>query len=85
MTATIALKRLRLTLMAETAADLMSANPVSVRADVTIAEAAALLTERGFGAAPVIDEAGRPVGVISRTDILLHDRQQLPPDCTEAS
>jgi CBS domain-containing protein len=85
MTATIALKRPRLTLMAEIAADMMSANPVSIRAEVTVAEAAALLADRGFGAAPVIDEAGRPVGVISRTDILLHDRQQLPPDCAEGS
>jgi CBS domain-containing protein len=85
MTATIALKRPRLTLMAETAGEMMSANPVSVRADVTVAEAAALLTDRGFGAAPVIDEAGRPVGVISRTDILVHDRQHVPPDCAEGS
>jgi CBS domain-containing protein len=28
-------------------------------------------------AAPVIDEAGRPVGVISRSDIVIHDREKL--------
>jgi CBS domain-containing protein len=32
--------------------------------------AAAFLEARGFGAAPVIDDAGRPVGVLSRTDLL---------------
>jgi CBS domain-containing protein len=57
------------------AKDLMSLNPVSIRRDATIREALELLTERGFGAAPVIDEAGRPVGVVSQTDILIHNRE----------
>jgi CBS domain-containing protein len=65
-----------LALTAETAADLMSPNPVSLRAEATVGEALALFTDRGFGAAPVIDEAGRPVGVLSRTDILIHEREQ---------
>ncbi len=34
-----------------------------------------MLTGRGFNAAPVIDEAGRPVGVLSCTDVVVHDRQ----------
>jgi CBS domain-containing protein len=66
----------RLTLWEETAADLMTPNPVSVRADATVREAIALLTDRGYSAAPVIDEAGRPVGVLSQTDILVHDRER---------
>src|SRR5207237_9517954 len=49
----------------------------SINADAQIDEATALLTDRGFGAAPVIDEAGRPVGVISRADILIHERERL--------
>ena len=57
------------------AKDLMSPNPISIRRDATVGEAVALLTDRGFGAAPVIDEAGRPVGVVSRTDILIHERE----------
>ena len=32
--------------------------------------------DRGFSAAPVIDAAGRPVGVLSRTDLLVHEREQ---------
>jgi CBS-domain-containing membrane protein len=62
-------------LEAATAADLMSSNPVSIRAQATVAEATAMLTDRGFSAAPVIDEAGRPVGVVSRADILVHHRE----------
>src|SRR5262249_28883167 len=62
-------------LAAETAADLMTPDPVSIRADATLREALALLIDRGFSAAPVIDAAGRPVGVLSRTDLLVHDRE----------
>jgi CBS-domain-containing membrane protein len=60
---------------AATAGELMSANPVSIRAQATVKEATAMLTDRGFSAAPVIDEAGHPVGVISRADILVHHRE----------
>jgi CBS domain-containing protein len=62
-------------LRAETAAELMTANPVSLNAGAAVREALDLLTARGFGAAPVIDEAGRPVGVLSRSDLLIHDRE----------
>jgi CBS domain-containing protein len=67
----------RLTLEAGSATDLMMPNPVSIPEDALVGEATALLTDRGFSAAPVIDEAGRPVGVISRTDILIHDRHKV--------
>jgi CBS domain-containing protein len=65
-----------LVLRARTAAELMSANPVSIRQDATTREAEAFLCDRGFTAAPVTDDAGRPVGVISRTDLLIHERAE---------
>jgi CBS domain-containing protein len=76
------------------AEDLMRPNPVSLRCDATIREALELLTERGIGAAPVIDAGGRAIGVLSRTDILIHEREcarrvptpehrSSPYDCTE--
>jgi CBS-domain-containing membrane protein len=61
-----------LALYAATAADLMTPDPVSVSERAGVREALALLTERGFSAAPVIDLAGHPVGVLSRTDLLVH-------------
>lgn len=67
----------RLFLAAETAADLMTSNPVSVAANETVREATAFLTDKGFSAAPVIDAAGRPIGVLSRSDILVHDREKV--------
>jgi len=67
----------RLVMKARTAADLMHSNPISIQASANIREVLALLTDRGFGVAPVIDEAGRPVGVVSRSDILIHEREQV--------
>jgi CBS domain-containing protein len=62
-------------LSAQTAADLMVANPISLRSEAAAAEAIALFTEKGIAAAPVIDEAGRPIGVVSRSDLLIHQRE----------
>jgi CBS domain-containing protein len=55
----------------------MSPNLVSIRRAATVREAIALLTDCGFSAAPVIDEAGRPLGVVSRTDVLIHEREHV--------
>src|SRR5262245_2286679 len=65
----------RLVLKADSAKDLMSANPISIPAHATVNEAVALLAGRGFHAAPVVDTAGQPIGVLSTGDILRHDRE----------
>src|ERR1700732_1871378 len=77
MNVAMVLETPRLVLRADTAADLMTGNPVSVSEDATLREALALLIDSGYSAAPVIDRAGRPVGVLSRTDILVHDREMV--------
>lgn len=64
-----------LVLAAETAADMMVPNLVSLRADASIRAALDLFTHRGISGAPVIDEAGHPIGVLSRSDILIHERE----------
>jgi CBS-domain-containing membrane protein len=75
----------RLALQAKTATELMTANLVSVRENASLREALALLIDKGFSAAPVIDEAGRPVGVLSRSDLLIHDLEsaQYVPEAPE--
>jgi CBS-domain-containing membrane protein len=75
----------QMTLLARTAAELMTPGPVSLAATDTVAEATQFLTERAFGAAVVIDEAGHPLGVVTKTDVLVHARQRKPglePDDT---
>ena len=48
----------------------MTRHPLSINESATLREAAAFLTEKGISAAPVISEAGRPVGVLSLADIV---------------
>lgn len=60
-----------------TAAEVMTPNPVSVRENATLAEAVRFLTDKGVSGAVVIGDSGRPVGVISNTDILIHEREHL--------
>jgi CBS domain-containing protein len=64
-------------LHADTAADLMTPNPISLREEASLHEALMLFAEKGFSAAPVIDESGRPVGVLSQSDIIVHDREKV--------
>lgn len=65
----------RLVLEADSAGELMSPNPISLRKDASVHEAIGLLTDRNIDAVSVIDEGGRPVGVLTVTDILVHDRE----------
>jgi CBS domain-containing protein len=53
------------------ASELMTPSPVSVRHGMPVREAAAVLAERDIGAAPVVNDAGRAIGVLSRSDVLL--------------
>lgn len=64
-------------LLTATAADLMTPNPVSIQDDATVEEVIAFLADKGFSAAPVIDEAGHPLGVVSRSDILRYERDRI--------
>jgi len=65
----------RLVLTADTARDLMHANPISISAGAGVKDVASMLTDKGFSAAPVIDSAGRPVGVVTKTDLVVHLRE----------
>jgi CBS domain-containing protein len=62
-------------LRADTARDLMTPGPYSIADTDTVEQAAKFLTDRGFGAAVVIDEAGHPLGVVTKTDLLVHVRE----------
>ena len=43
---------------------------VTVRPEQTVREALALLAEHNIGAVVVVDEAGRPVGILSERDVV---------------
>ncbi len=53
-----------------TAKDVMTAEPVSVREEVSADELMKTLEEKHFIRLPVVDQHGKVIGVVSRTDIL---------------
>ena len=55
-------------------ADVMTRNVVQVPADETMDKAAELLNQHDISGAPVVDELGRCVGVISGSDFVLRER-----------
>jgi len=70
MTTRVTSRAVRATRSPATAARVMTPNPKSINRHATVRETAEILHERGLHIAPVIDEAGRPIGVVSRTDLL---------------
>lgn len=56
-----------------TAKDVMNPNVISVPADWTVAELSQFLIDKAITGAPVKDEAGHLIGVVSLTDIVRHD------------
>jgi CBS domain-containing protein len=60
-----------------TAVDIMTRNPVSIRSGTSVKLLAAFLLDNGFSAVPVINEAGRAIGVVSLADIARYEREQI--------
>jgi len=48
----------------------MTRNPITVREEVTVGALCDLLQERNINGAPVVDERGRLVGVVTQEDII---------------
>jgi CBS domain-containing protein len=50
--------------------ELMTAQPVCARAGSSLAEAVLSMDQAGVNRIPVVDSAGRPVGILTRDDVL---------------
>ncbi|MFJ5220238.1 CBS domain-containing protein [Streptomyces sp. NPDC088354] len=59
--------------------DLMTKGVVSVRRDTSFKDIAKQLTEHEITAVPVVDDDGRPVGVVSEADLLRKEAGLLDP------
>lgn len=51
-------------------AELMTMRPTSVTIGTMLADAIAILADRKFSELPVVDTAGRPVGMLDITDLV---------------
>ena len=59
-----------------TVRDVMTTSVVAVRKDASFKEMAAMLRSRRISAFPVLDDAGRVVGVVSEGDLLVKEAVQ---------
>ncbi|GGS23261.1 hypothetical protein GCM10010269_72670 [Streptomyces humidus] len=59
--------------------DLMTTAVVSVRRDMIFKDIAQHLTEHDITAVPVVDDQGRPIGVVSEADLLRKQESQVDP------
>jgi len=55
---------------AATVAEMMTANPITTTPEDSVQEAGRLIAEHRHNRLPVVDEAGRLVGVVTRIDVL---------------
>lgn len=55
--------------MNTTVADHMASNPILIRADASLTDAAALMDRHHVHGLPVVDQTGMLVGVLSQTDL----------------
>ena len=52
------------------AGDIMTAPPLTVAADVSIGKISALMIEKNINRLPIVDAAGKPVGIVTRSDMV---------------
>ncbi len=65
--------------MSNTVADVMSRDPIVVKSETPLKEAVQILAERRISGSPVVDDAGKLVGIISETDLMWQETGVTPP------
>ncbi|NEO93413.1 MAG: CBS domain-containing protein [Moorea sp. SIO3G5] len=65
--------------MAKTVAEVMSHDPIVVQPETPIKEVIKIIAEQSISGLPVVNEAGKLVGVISETDLLWQETGVEPP------
>lgn len=65
--------------MPKTVADIMSRDPIVVQLETPLQEAIKILAERRISGLPVVNDAGKLVGIISETDLMWQQTGVTPP------
>jgi CBS-domain-containing membrane protein len=54
--------------------EIMSRDVFAVKADLLVDDFEEILIDKGISGAPVVDERGKPIGIVSKTDLLHRKR-----------
>ncbi|BAZ81719.1 MAG: CBS domain-containing protein [Sphaerospermopsis sp.] len=65
--------------MLKTVAEVMTHNPIMVNPQTPLKEAIQILAEKRISGLPVINDAGKLVGIISETDLMWQETGVTPP------
>lgn len=65
--------------MPKTVADVMTRNPITTTPEAPITDVIKTLAERRISGLPVVDGAGKLVGIISETDLMWQETGVTPP------
>ncbi|MBW4585631.1 CBS domain-containing protein [Aetokthonos hydrillicola Thurmond2011] len=65
--------------MPNTVADVMTRDPIVVKPETPLNKAVQILAERHISGLPVVDDAGKLVGIISETDLMWQETGVTPP------
>jgi CBS domain-containing protein len=65
--------------MPKTVADVMSRDPITVSPETSLTEVIRILAERRISGLPVVDQAGKLVGVVSENDLMWRESGVTPP------
>src|ERR1039458_8440945 len=57
-----------------TAADVMTKDVISVKKETTIRELAELFARHRISSAPVVDDSGKMIGIVTETDLVAQDK-----------
>lgn len=67
------------------AKDIMQTEVICLSPDMTLFDAAKLLSESGISGAPVVDDLNEVVGVLSQSDLLKHSMESEYASCFQAA
>jgi CBS domain-containing protein len=65
--------------MLKSVAEVMTREPITVKAETSLGEAIKILAEKCISGLPVVDDAGHLIGIISETDLMWQQAGVTPP------
>lgn len=65
-------------------AEIMTRGAISVRADLSQEQLVELFLDQGISRAPVVDDDGRPIGMVSKTDLVIAQHERGDTEVSQA-